>query len=387
MNAPPPPPPMGGLPISSNPPPATKSRNDLLKSIEKGSKLKKTVTNDRSSPLIAASKDPEKLKSSSSASTATPSGGLGGLFAGGIPKLKPSGSSNSIFDYLEDTQLSKSPSAPIVKSETPAIAKRTPPPLMPRTLSNEGLSNTENDKFTRKPPSPPVVPRRSDEVKTTNRPPPPPPPSRNRDKDTELKKDIDSPRTFSRPPVPPPQRRTETTKEVESPILSTHQPLQKTIIAETIPQRQPPPINPRNETATRPPPPPPPARREQQSVTNTNQNPLSVEQRLAAFTFNSDLPTPRQFIPFKKSYKNKLSEPMEITGNGSVKVDETAFVFYSQLLETTLKGAVQRQDFETCISLRQANKELEDLKQKQVQGTPIDNEWKSLKLRIDTLVK
>lgn len=57
MPAPPPPPPMAP---AAPPPPLLKvskssanERDALLKSIRKGSKLKKTTTNDRSAPLLS----------------------------------------------------------------------------------------------------------------------------------------------------------------------------------------------------------------------------------------------------------------------------------------------------------------------------------------------
>ncbi|PVU84792.1 hypothetical protein BB559_006319 [Furculomyces boomerangus] len=77
-------------------------RNALLKQIQSGKKLKKAITNDRSTPLIA--KPSSTIQSSNLASTsstgstgsyAPPSGspaqatvGIGNIFAGGIPKLK-----------------------------------------------------------------------------------------------------------------------------------------------------------------------------------------------------------------------------------------------------------------------------------------------------------
>lgn len=74
---------------------------ELLKQIQAGKGLKKTVTNDRSKPLIDA-------KPSGGGEGAIAGGGggggspaaavaiagppqLGGLFAGGMPKLKPPG--------------------------------------------------------------------------------------------------------------------------------------------------------------------------------------------------------------------------------------------------------------------------------------------------------
>jgi WAS/WASL-interacting protein len=80
---------------------------ELLKQIQGGRALKKAVTNDRSAPLV----DPGKGGGARGPSVATappvgggagagggpPMGGppqLGALFAGGMPKLKPTGQSN-----------------------------------------------------------------------------------------------------------------------------------------------------------------------------------------------------------------------------------------------------------------------------------------------------
>ena len=78
--------------------------SELLKQIQAGRALKKTVTNDRSAPALDNPKGGGgggggggSLGGGGPSLASARAGGppqLGGLFAGGIPKLKPAGSSN-----------------------------------------------------------------------------------------------------------------------------------------------------------------------------------------------------------------------------------------------------------------------------------------------------
>lgn len=118
---PPGPPPPPAAPSGRGPKPSGKNagggapnRNALLSSIQQGKALKKTVTNDRSSPLVGGTKTSNNTQGSSNLNGGPkfpPGGskpsinrsengngetprlpGIGGLFAGGMPQLKPSGS-------------------------------------------------------------------------------------------------------------------------------------------------------------------------------------------------------------------------------------------------------------------------------------------------------
>ena len=106
---PPPPPPPGAPPPPGPPPPSFSApvskggggeRKDLLKQIQKGAQLKKTVTNDRSGPILGANKNSSngggapasrgvgQNTSHDSGPAPGPLPGIGGLFSGGMPTLK-----------------------------------------------------------------------------------------------------------------------------------------------------------------------------------------------------------------------------------------------------------------------------------------------------------
>uniref|UniRef100_A0A7S4I8N2 SH3 domain-containing protein n=1 Tax=Vannella robusta TaxID=1487602 RepID=A0A7S4I8N2_9EUKA len=143
MPPPPPPPPSAK---DFKPPPKTKGRGDMLKSIEgfKKGKLKKTETVDKSVPAVsgvktsAGSSAPSASGGSggSSASYSSPAAslsGMGGIFAGGVPRLRKTGLPGSS-TMLPGTEKSETPAAaPVQQNNQPraAIPPITPPVTQP----------------------------------------------------------------------------------------------------------------------------------------------------------------------------------------------------------------------------------------------------------------
>ncbi|KAG5946384.1 hypothetical protein E4U53_006599 [Claviceps sorghi] len=236
---PPPPPPPGGAGLPARPP-AAGNRNALLSDISKGKSLKKAVTNDRSAPAIgkatssagppvggappvpgglappllanrARSNSDQRSAGQTAAPVVDSAPQLGGLFAGGMPKLKKRGGgvdtgATSEASYLSDPGESR------MSAPKPAGAPRPPggaapaipgrgPPIPPPA----GASNLR--KLTplgaAKPPPPPIG-KKPPPLPTSRKPPsrtippavaalrPPPPPS------------SAAPNSFAAPPPPPP---------------------------------------------------------------------------------------------------------------------------------------------------------------------------------------
>ncbi len=134
--APPPPPPPAPAPtinVSVNLP----NKSALLNSIAKGTKLKKTVTNDRSAPLVGA--QPNNAASNSSenrpASTASSAAaGMGGLFANGFPKLRSVGekvASSSVASSVA-ASIAASSAKTAIKNGTNENSKRVVEELTPK---------------------------------------------------------------------------------------------------------------------------------------------------------------------------------------------------------------------------------------------------------------
>lgn len=173
----PPPPPPAPAPAAAAPapPPMTGDRSALLNSIQKGKKLKKATTNDRSAPVVGGGVVSERKSNTpkSFAAPPVPTGApslptssnntqqaeerpsmpaLGGLFAGGMPKLRHIGKSSASAappsapapptpqsELRPPTSAPPRPSipppspasAPPIPSKAPPIPSSLPPPAQP----------------------------------------------------------------------------------------------------------------------------------------------------------------------------------------------------------------------------------------------------------------
>ncbi|KAJ3311685.1 hypothetical protein HDV04_003830 [Boothiomyces sp. JEL0838] len=167
---PPPPPAPPPAPMVSSAPPAAQP-SALLKSIQKGTKLKKVETNDRSTPVVDAGKgnsvrptpSPMSLPgrtSQSSRNDAPAAPQLGGLFAGGMPKLKSTGNSishdNSHKDAPPPVARNRAPSFNQPANPVPSFNARPNVPV-PASRPNP-TPHTPAFKPTPSPPQPRVPP-------------------------------------------------------------------------------------------------------------------------------------------------------------------------------------------------------------------------------------
>ncbi|XP_013782407.1 formin-like protein 14 [Limulus polyphemus] len=171
---PPPPPPSSGAPPSVN----TKDRNALLSEIRHGTRLKKAVTNDRSAPQIASSKG----SNDRSAEKVNSPAGLGGLFAQGMPKLRPTSERPATHPVVRERSNPSTSVQGTTSNLTQRIGISYSQPPSPITSSRQAAitSDTVNNNVAQLNHYAPGLNRRlqfPSDLSSTRAPPPAPPPA------------------------------------------------------------------------------------------------------------------------------------------------------------------------------------------------------------------
>ncbi|KAB7505892.1 Verprolin [Armadillidium nasatum] len=356
MPPPPPPPPAPGPPKRPPQPSGAKksgggdggalNRGALLASIEKGAKLKKTVTNDRSAPIVGGKVNSSSSSSSSALTPPTSNGPihgtssgvvmvnggapqLGGLFAGGMPKLRATG--RVMTDATDSGPRSHysggggvgSPMIPVGKKPS---APPTPPGNVKPSLSSSHSSlNSAGDYYSQNsgsssngylPPSPKDSHSSPNEERQPNPPLPAKPPS--------FKARPDPPGPRGAPPRPPPSSSKPTpppkSPDFEAPPVPACRPQLSKTVGRAAGARLMPALRPPTDRPPKPPqrplppiphsagggPPPPPERNES---TRTSSNIKQVGDFEAKFSncFKSrhQFPLPLTYNNVQKIYPSK----------------------------------------------------------------------------------
>ncbi|CAJ0828476.1 174_t:CDS:2 [Entrophospora sp. SA101] len=269
-------------------------RNALLSDIQKGSKLKKTVTNDRSAPIIDAEKKSSNTRTAQTAQTvnrrrslsasntgdnkqinsSTSAANLGGLFAGGIPKLKSRG---GVETGRESNSLAAPPPLPGGRPRATSADNRISLPNRSTPIAPQLPARTPTTRTPLR--APPTTPARPSSTATTATAPPLP--SRNTPSSQQTKK---SERAVP-PPLPP-------TSKKPAPILP-NKPVNHSS-KELLPAKSPRAKSPAKSPQTKSPP-------TKELPIKELKEPPTKEGRWE-FHPSTDFPTPRPFIPSTKEY-------------------------------------------------------------------------------------
>ncbi|XP_060830591.1 uncharacterized protein LOC132914996 [Bombus pascuorum] len=363
MPAPPPPPP----PVfnTSGSGIADQDRNLLLQSIRAGKTLKKTVTVDKSAPVVSGrvrgeSGSSSSLYSKENSSNVANSGistsnggpiGLGGLFSTGIPKLKPVGSRTSAVEKnnsnVNNTNFGQS-TVPSIKRGPPPIpppATQKPQLFVQKANSIPGQSTTDSSstmeapKGFGKPTLAPKPPTTSSSALHKPSPPPkklnltggsvsraqsmrlprsppvlaPTPPSLHQSQDCLNETQSRPTNRILKPPVAkPPSPPTSRSNNIPSTAtrVAPPPPSRVTVSAPCIPPPPPPlphrPAPTHQRLAPPPPPPPTPPTRSSSMRNGQTMNALDLEVRFAdMFHSIANFPPPEQFKGFTKVYSSR----------------------------------------------------------------------------------